>query len=159
MKERAVDIEEIKERICGIPDPEIPVVTIGELGMVRSIKYNPEGILEVKITPTYSGCPAYHWMAMEIKITLEQSAIYHYQIIEQLSPAWTTEWMGEEAKKKLKDYGISPPKSMAQTDTLVECPQCDSVNTELISEFGSTACKSFYKCKDCLEPFDHFKCH
>lgn len=159
MKGRSTDIREIETLIHQIPDPEIPVITIGELGMVRSVEYNPEGVIEIKITPTYSGCPAYHWIEAEIKVTLEQAGIKNYSIIEQLSPPWTTEWMEEETKDRLKAYGIAPPRPMGAPDTPIECPQCHSENTELISEFGSTACKSFYRCKDCLEPFDHFKCH
>lgn len=158
MTVETIDIQHLGELIRNIPDPEIPVVTIGELGMIRSIAYIDD-ILEVKITPTYSGCPAYNWMEMEIKATLDQAGVEKYKITEQLSPAWTTEWMGEEARAKLKAYGISPPKPMGVPDAPVQCPQCDSINTVLVSEFGSTACKSFYKCKDCLEPFDHFKCH
>jgi ring-1,2-phenylacetyl-CoA epoxidase subunit PaaD len=152
-------LKAIEERIGAIPDPEIPVVTLGELGMIRSVKRREDGLWEVRITPTYSGCPAYHWMEMEIRATLDQMDIGAYAIIEQLSPAWTTEWMGEEAREKLRKYGIAPPKPMGQEEGPVACPLCGSEHTHLVSEFGSTACKSFYTCKDCLEPFDHFKCH
>lgn len=152
-------LEQIKNKIEAIPDPEIPVVTLGELGMIRSVRLKEDGRLEIRITPTYSGCPAYHWMEMEIRATLDQMKISGYEIIEQLSPAWTTEWMGPEAREKLRKYGIAPPRPMGQEEGPVPCPLCKSENTQLVSEFGSTACKSFYTCKDCLEPFDHFKCH
>lgn len=153
------DIENIQEKIRNIPDPEIPVITLGELGVIRSVFYEQDGALIVKITPTYSGCPAYNWMEMEIRVVLDHLGIENYRIEEQLFPAWTTEWMDEQAKTKLLAYGIAPPKSKDDKSTTIECPQCRSENTELISEFGSTACKSMYRCLDCLEPFDYFKCH
>lgn len=153
------DIKNIQDKLRNIPDPEIPVITLGELGVIRSVFYDSEGTLIVRITPTYSGCPAYNWMETEIRLALDQEGIKNYRIEEQLSPAWTTEWMNEQAKIKLKAYGIAPPKSKEDKSSAIECPQCHSTNTELISEFGSTACKSLYRCLDCLEPFDYFKCH
>ncbi len=146
-----------------VTDPEVPVLSIIDLGIVRDISID-ENNVEVLITPTYSGCPAMDMISMNIKMELLQSGFTNVKIIQQLSPAWTTDWMTENGKKKLKEYGIAPPvgKVMDQQflDNLkVECPQCHSKNTKLLSEFGSTACKALFKCRDCKEPFDYFKCH
>jgi ring-1,2-phenylacetyl-CoA epoxidase subunit PaaD len=150
-------------------DPEIPVLSIIDLGIVRDVelKVSPnEGDLEgaIIITPTYSGCPAMDVIAMEIKMTLLQNGFKNIKITQRLSPAWTTDWMTERGKEKLKAYGIAAPvgKSFDQQfleNIKVECPQCQSKNTKLLSQFGSTACKALYQCNDCKEPFDYFKCH
>ena len=151
-----------------ISDPEVPVLSIMDLGIVRDVKVSPlEGSLdgaEVIITPTYSGCPAMDMIAMNIRMELLHHGFENVKITQQLSPAWTTDWMTQAGKEKLKAYGIAPPvgKVIDQQfleDMKVECPQCHSKNTKLISEFGSTACKALFQCQDCKEPFDYFKCH
>jgi len=146
-----------------VTDPEVPVLSIIDLGIIRDIQINDDTI-EVFITPTYSGCPAMDIIAMNIRITLLQNGFKKIKIIQQLSPAWTTDWMTEDGKEKLKAYGIAPPvgKSFDKkylAELKVECPLCHSFHTKLISQFGSTACKALYQCSDCLEPFDYFKCH
>ena len=164
-------ILKILENVC---DPEIPVLSVLDLGIVRDIKIRisniEQGILndeiEILITPTYSGCPAMSVIATNIKFELLANGIKNIKVTEILSPAWTTDWMTEAGKQKLTAYGIAPPIAKARIDKMlfqdspsVLCPQCGSKNTELLSEFGSTACKSLMRCKDCLEPFDYFKCH
>lgn len=148
-----------------VPDPEIPVLSIIDLGIVRKIETKEKGV-EVTITPTYSGCPAMDMIAVEIKATLQAAGYEPVSIKTVLSPAWTTDWLSEVGKEKLKAYGIAPPvSSSADKRSIlgefegVPCPRCDSTNTKLISQFGSTACKALHQCKDCLEPFDYFKCH
>ena len=149
-----------------INDPEIPVLSITDLGIVRDIKLTDSGV-EVFITPTYSGCPAMDVISMNIRMTLLKEGFGKVKITQQLSPAWTTDWMSEAGKNKLKAFGIAPPNpkpvvctpDLFQQDEGVQCPHCNSYNTRLISQFGSTACKALYRCKDCLEPFDYFKCH
>ncbi len=134
-----------------VPDPEIPVISIVELGVIREIEFLNNSYI-ISITPTYSGCPAVKTFQDDIKSCLHKHNVKNFQIKLVNSPAWTTDWMSEKVKKKLIKYGISPPSE------IVVCPQCKSTSTTLISEFGSTACKSFHKCNDCLEPFEHFKC-
>jgi ring-1,2-phenylacetyl-CoA epoxidase subunit PaaD len=146
-----------------VNDPEIPVLSVLDLGIVRQVKMHND-MVEVIITPTYSGCPAMDFIGMNIKKALSDNGFNNIQITHQLSPAWTTDWMTEEGKEKLKAYGIAPPAAKTfdknYLDNLqVECPHCHSVNTKVISQFGSTACKALYKCNDCGEPFDYFKCH
>ena len=144
-------IEEIWTLLGSVPDPEIPVISVVELGVIRDVKFiNHEYVISV--TPTYSGCPAIKTFQDDITTQLSQNNINNFRIEIVYSPAWTTEWMSSETKDKLKKYGISPPEKIAQ------CPQCSSTRVESISEFGATACKSLYKCSDCLEPFEHFKC-
>lgn len=146
----------IAELLENVKDPEIPVISIKDLGILREVNVS-EGHVEVVITPTYSGCPAMLEIEREIHNTLKQEGINDFKIKTVLSPAWTTEWMTEEGKARLKEYGIAPPNPTNPED--IACPQCGSKNTQLVSEFGSTACKSLFKCQDCLEPFDYFKCH
>ncbi|HMN33660.1 MAG: phenylacetate-CoA oxygenase subunit PaaJ [Chitinophagaceae bacterium] len=155
-----IDKETIYLILESISDPEIPVLSIIDLGIVRDVIVKDDSVI-VAITPTYSGCPAMDMIANQIKMQLLINGYQHVEIQEVLSPAWTTDWMSNQGKQKLKEYGISPPSRLlnAQNQTEVICPRCDSTHTELISEFGSTACKSMYKCLDCLEPFDYFKCH
>lgn len=149
-----------------VTDPEVPVLTIMDLGIVRDVKITDEAI-EVVITPTYTGCPAMDMIAMNIKLALAEHGFKNVRITSVLSPAWTTDWMSEEGKRKLKEYGIAPPNPKQQvcTDSLfaanegVQCPLCNSYHTHRVSEFGSTACKALYQCDDCKEPFDYFKCH
>ncbi|MDQ6845941.1 MAG: phenylacetate-CoA oxygenase subunit PaaJ [Bacteroidota bacterium] len=145
-------------------DPEIPVLSVIDLGIIRDVKLKGEEI-EVFITPTYSGCPAMDVISMNIRMMLLQSGFQKFTITQQLSPAWTTDWMTKEGKEKLEAYGIAPPvgktfdQKYLEEDIHPQCPLCKSSNTKLISQFGSTACKALYKCNDCLEPFDYFKCH
>ena len=146
-----------------IYDPEIPVLSIIDLGIIRDVQMNND-VLEVPITPTYSGCPAMDVISLNIRMSLLQNGFTNIKITQQLSPAWTTDWMTPQGKEKLKAYGIAPPveKSFDQKyleELKVECPLCHSKNTKVISQFGSTACKALYQCNDCLEPFDYFKCH
>jgi ring-1,2-phenylacetyl-CoA epoxidase subunit PaaD len=148
----------ILQEVC---DPEIPVLSILDLGIVRDIIINGEEI-EVIITPTYSGCPAMDVISIDTRLKLIEHGYKKVKITSVLSPAWTTDWMTEEGKRKLKEYGIAPPQrsgDLGSSDRLPACPQCNSHNTKLLSQFGSTACKALYQCNDCKEPFDYFKCH
>ncbi len=153
----AQKIWQILETVC---DPEIPVLTILDLGIVRAVKINNEEV-EVIITPTYTGCPAMDMITMDIKMRLLENGYKKIKVTSVLSPAWTTDWMSEAGKQKLKIYGIAAPYTRSDDtgDLVIECPQCNSTNTKLISQFGSTACKALYQCNDCKEPFDFFKCH
>lgn len=147
-----------------VTDPEIPVLTIGDLGLLRDISWQDDNLVIV-ITPTYSGCPAMKTFEDDILSLLRDQGIDRVIVKTQLSPAWTTDWLSEEGKQKLEDYGIAPPasgstskRSLLGEDPVVRCPQCKSENTKVVSFFGSTACKALYQCNDCLEPFDYFKC-
>ncbi|MBA3673639.1 MAG: phenylacetate-CoA oxygenase subunit PaaJ [Chitinophagaceae bacterium] len=170
--------KQIWEMLAQITDPEIPVLSIVDLGIVRDVKLFPSPLVEkgqgveVIITPTYSGCPAMDVISMNIRMELMQKGFANIKITQQLSPAWTTDWMTENGKAQLKAYGIAPPqtrsdgppsdrisKLLFSDEVIVECPQCHSKNTKLLSQFGSTACKALYQCQDCQEPFDYFKCH
>lgn len=148
-----------------IPDPEIPVITIVELGVIRDAKDLGNGSVEISITPTYSGCPAMKQMEDDVVSTLKQHGYKDVKVKMIYSPAWTTDWLSAEAKRKLQEYGIAPPEESTSDKSFitgkhkaVTCPRCKSKNTSLISQFGSTACKALYKCNDCLESFDYFKC-
>ena len=143
--------DKIWELLNTVPDPEIPVISVVELGVIRDVIFS-ENSYVISITPTYSGCPAVKAFQDDIKTCLKKNNIENFELKIVYSPTWTTDWMTESTKEKLKKYGIAPPSK-----TII-CPQCDSEKTELISEFGATACKALYKCKDCLEPFEHFKC-
>jgi ring-1,2-phenylacetyl-CoA epoxidase subunit PaaD len=149
---------------AGVVDPEIPVLTIADLGVLRDVTLRDDGCVEVAITPTYSGCPAMSMIAFEIAVALERAGFRNSNVRTVLSPAWTTDWMSEDGRRKLKAYGIAPPLPAGSRRALfgiqqVQCPQCGSDNTELLSEFGSTSCKALWRCKSCREPFDYFKCH
>jgi ring-1,2-phenylacetyl-CoA epoxidase subunit PaaD len=148
---------------ASVVDPEIPVLTIADLGVLRDVVVDGDHV-EVAITPTYSGCPAMNMIALEIEVALERAGFRHPKVRTVLSPAWTTDWMSEEGRRKLRDYGIAPPQASNSRRALfgeqaVACPQCGSNQTELLSEFGSTSCKALWRCKACREPFDYFKCH
>ena len=148
---------------ASVVDPEIPVLTIADLGVLREVTV-ADGEVEVAITPTYSGCPAMNMIALEIELALEREGFSRPHVRTVLSPAWTTDWMSEEGRRKLREYGIAPPAHAGSRRALfsveqVACPQCGSLDTELISEFGSTSCKALWRCRDCREPFDYFKCH
>lgn len=155
--------EELWKLMETVYDPEIPVLSVIDLGIVRDINIH-EGEIQIIITPTYSGCPAMDVIAMNIRMALVKEGFTSIKISYQLSPAWTTDWMTEAGKQKLKSYGIAPPSAKTFDKNylehlVVECPLCRSKNTKLISQFGSTACKALYQCLDCQEPFDYFKCH
>jgi len=157
LRQRAWDVA------ASVVDPEIPVLTIADLGVLRDVRVS-DGHVEVAITPTYSGCPAMNMIALEIELALEREGFSKPKILTVLSPAWTTDWMSENGRRKLKEYGIAPPQPSSSRRALfgvqeVACPQCGSKETELLSEFGSTSCKALWRCKSCREPFDYFKCH
>ncbi|MEO5966871.1 MAG: 1,2-phenylacetyl-CoA epoxidase subunit PaaD [Ferruginibacter sp.] len=142
-----------------VSDPEIPVLTICDLGIVRNVRYDGEKII-IDITPTYSGCPAMDMISMDIRMKMLENGFKNFELNTIISPAWTTDWMTEDGKRKLAEYGIAAPNRIKDNDEgPKECPQCHSKNTTLLSQFGSTACKSLYQCLDCKEPFDYFKCH
>jgi ring-1,2-phenylacetyl-CoA epoxidase subunit PaaD len=148
---------------ASVVDPEIPVLTIADLGVLRDVAVR-DGCVEVAITPTYSGCPAMNMIALEIELALAREGFCNFKIRTVLSPAWTTDWMSEDGRRKLREYGIAPPLPASGRRALfgaqlVACPQCGSDNTEVLSEFGSTSCKALWRCKSCREPFDYFKCH
>lgn len=156
-----------------VEDPEIPVVSVVDLGIVRDVSWNDEpGGSEcvVTITPTYSGCPATEVIAQSIRDTLGARGVARLRMKTQISPAWTTDWLSDAGRRKLREYGIAPPTEQAISISAigrgqrppaptVACPRCSSNRTERTSQFGSTPCKALYRCLDCLEPFDHFKCH
>ena len=149
---------------ASVVDPEIPVLTIADLGVLREVTLRDDGSVEVAITPTYSGCPAMSTIAFDIAVALERAGFADATVRTVLSPAWTTDWMSEEGRRKLREYGIAPPLPASSRRALfgiqqVQCPQCGSGETELLSEFGSTSCKALWRCRSCREPFDYFKCH
>jgi ring-1,2-phenylacetyl-CoA epoxidase subunit PaaD len=169
-------LEKVKQRVWEIletvSDPEVPVLSVIDLGIVRNIAVTQtpqsgDWDVSISITPTYTGCPAIDVMSMSIRMALLQEGFTNITIKEVLSPAWTTDWMSEIGKQKLKAYGIAPPKynkaigllDSFQDEEVIQCPLCNSQNTRLVSEFGSTACKALYQCNECQEPFDYFKCH
>jgi ring-1,2-phenylacetyl-CoA epoxidase subunit PaaD len=155
---------EVYSILKSVPDPEIPVLSIIDLGVVRSAKVFSDKKVKVEITPTYSGCPAMDVIGDDVKKALEENG-YKPEVKLILAPAWTTDWMTDEGKQALKEYGIAPPTD-AETDKqallgnkqVISCPQCESKNTKLVSQFASTACKAMFKCQDCKETFDYFKC-
>ena len=151
---------EIAATVC---DPEIPVLTIADLGILRDVQVNDEGRITVTITPTYSGCPAMDAIRDDLKTAFAKEGYGEVQVDLVLSPAWTTDWMTAEGKAKLEEYGIAPPTGKAghqgpvKLKMAVKCPQCSSLNTRELTRFGSTSCKALYVCQDCKEPFDYFK--
>lgn len=156
-------LEEIRGWLEEVPDPEIPVVSVVDLGVVRGIDWRGEELV-VGVTPTYSGCPATAVIALEIAETLKRRGLENVRVETLLSPPWTTAWISKAGREKLKAYGVAPPVEGAScagalkpVSALVECPRCGSSKTERVSQFGSTPCKASYRCKDCLEPFDYFK--
>jgi ring-1,2-phenylacetyl-CoA epoxidase subunit PaaD len=161
-----VTTDEIWSLLEEVNDPEVPVLSVVDLGIVREIRTEGKEI-EIVITPTYSGCPAMDVIRMNIRMKLREQGYPNLKLTTVLSPAWTTDWMSERGKEKLQQYGIAPPLPLQQVcrpalfhcEEAIACPHCHSYHTTLISEFGSTACKSLYRCEDCKEPFDYFKCH
>jgi ring-1,2-phenylacetyl-CoA epoxidase subunit PaaD len=178
-----MDASHVWSLLAGVSDPEIPVISVVDLGIVRDVQVTGPSACAVTITPTYSGCPAMQVIADDIQQALHDAGIQQVDIITRLSPAWTTDWMSDAGKVRLKGYGIAPPaqrvidisglrSGVRPADPLragvargavpapkVVCPHCGSSHTEVTSQFGSTPCKALYKCLDCKEPFDYFKCH
>ena len=156
--------EQVYEWLSGVTDPEVPVLTILDLGIVRNVAINNDEVT-ITITPTYSGCPAMDVIGISIRMALLSRGFKKVNIDMRLSPAWTTDWMSEEGKQKLLAYGIAPPVRKASAglglfeEDHIACPRCGSEDTTLVSGFGPTSCKSLYKCNNCKEPFEHFKCH
>jgi len=157
----------------GVPDPEIPVISVVELGIVRDLEWltgseDGEPVLRVAITPTYSGCPATDVIAGDIEQALRSRGIRNLRLENRLTPPWTTDWITASGRHKLREYGIAPPAERADASArlagikaappVVACPRCGSTSTSKVSEFGSTPCKAQYRCRECLEPFDYFKC-
>jgi ring-1,2-phenylacetyl-CoA epoxidase subunit PaaD len=167
-----MNTEQVWAWLGEVSDPEIPVISVVDLGIVRGVAFDGDACV-VTITPTYSGCPAMQVIAESVQEALHGHGIANVRLVNQLSPAWTTDWMSEAGKAALKDYGIAPPaqqvidisglhagvKRRAEPLLVVACPNCGSTHTQLTSQFGSTPCKALYKCLDCREPFDYFKCH
>jgi len=158
--------EEIYNILDQVPDPEIPVLTIADLGILRDVQVDDHGHVVVYITPTYNGCPAMDMITVNIRAALESAGITDVDVVSLLEPAWTTDWISASGRQKLLAYGIAPPAESTTDSSFltgkapaVACPLCGSENTTLVSRFGSTPCKALYKCSDCLEPFDYFKCH
>lgn len=165
-------LAQIRAWLADVPDPEIPVISITDLGIVRDTRYDGEQLV-VTVTPTYSGCPATEVIAEQIRAALAARGLADARIETRLSPAWTTDWLSEDGRRKLRDYGIAPPVGRAANEHTVDlsrlrraapapvvaCPRCGSTHTEVLSPSGSTPCKSLYRCTACREPFDYFKCH
>jgi ring-1,2-phenylacetyl-CoA epoxidase subunit PaaD len=165
---------QVWEWLEAVPDPEIPVISVVELGIVRDVEFAQDGECVVTITPTYSGCPAMITIAEGIGKALAEHGVERHRLQTRLAPAWTTDWMSDAGRRKLRDYGIAPPQQRADgyqaidisalrrpdaPGMAVACPRCGSTRTRLVSRFGSTSCKALYVCQDCREPFDHFKSH
>jgi ring-1,2-phenylacetyl-CoA epoxidase subunit PaaD len=146
--------EQVWDWLDTIPDPEIPAITLTDLGIIRDVGWDGDTCI-VTVTPTYSGCPATSIINMEIETALREHGLERIELKRQLSPAWTTDWMSQRGREKLENYGIAPPQPAGGPD---KCPNCASSNVEKLSQFGSTPCKAQWRCKDCLEPFDYFKC-
>lgn len=144
----------------GVPDPEIPVLSLRDLGIVRGLRAGDQGV-EVLLTPTYSGCPATEAIAASVREALDAAGLGPTTVTQQLSPPWTTDWITPEGRRKLRAYGIAPPGAASEVVRIrplgIECPRCGSANTERLSAFGATACKALHRCLDCREPFEHFK--
>jgi len=172
MHAQSVTLDQVWSWLGEVPDPEIPVISVVDLGIVRGVEFDGDECV-VTITPTYSGCPAMQVISDAVGEALRARGLDKLRLVTQLSPAWTTDWMSETGKAALKGYGIAPPveqaidisglrggvKRGAFKEPEVACPNCGSTHTQLTSQFGSTPCKALYKCLDCREPFDYFKCH
>jgi ring-1,2-phenylacetyl-CoA epoxidase subunit PaaD len=168
MQAMQTTIERAWHVLESVPDPEIPVVSIRELGILRDVRHGDDGVLEVVITPTYSGCPAMSQIAEDIAKAIDDAQLGAHRIETVLAPAWTTDWITDDAREKLRRYGIAPPtgacvstenpiRFVARKPATIACPRCGSTHTEKLAQFGSTACKALYRCIDCREPFDYFK--
>lgn len=161
-----ITTQDIWGYLSEIPDPEIPVLTVIEMGIIRDViekEVNGAKTFEIIITPTYNGCPAMDIISTQIRMTLLGYDIQNFKIIQKLSPAWTTAWMSDTAKEKMRKFGIAPPivhiSDSGERIDIVNCPKCHSNHVQKLSDFGSTACKAMYVCNNCSEPFEHFKCH
>lgn len=160
------DTNIIYEWLSEVKDPEVPVLSVTDLGIIRAVAWEEDKLI-ISITPTYNGCPAMDVISMEIRLLCLEKGIRNLEIRRKLSPAWTTDWITPAGKQQLEAYGIAPPLPVQQVCTptafaaeeAIPCPRCKSLHTKLISRFGSTACKALYQCSSCLEPFDYFKCH
>lgn len=170
----AASTQQVWDWLAEVPDPEIPVISVVDLGIIRDVAFDEDDECVVSITPTYSGCPAMLVISESIEDALKAHGIQRMRLETRLSPAWTTDWMTDSGRQKLKTYGIAPPMHLASGQQVVdisrlrrrasdepsiECPNCGSSDTRLTSQFGSTPCKALYACNDCREPFDYFKCH
>jgi ring-1,2-phenylacetyl-CoA epoxidase subunit PaaD len=166
INEQNISTKTIWKLLEEVYDPEVPVLSVIDLGIVRDVKIIDDEV-EIIITPTYSGCPAMDVITMNIKMMLLEHGYKKIKVSSVLSPAWTTDWMSKNGKEKLKAFGIAPPtikQQVCRTELFhegeaIQCPHCNSYNTKLVSQFGSTACKAIYVCENCREPFDYFKCH
>ena len=147
-------VTQIWQWLNEVPDPEIPVISVVDLGIVRDVKWEDQ-TLEVAVTPTYSGCPATSVISMDIETALRDRGISDIRIKTQISPPWTTDWLSDSGRAKLEKYGIAPPSPEGGPD---KCPQCGSQQVTKVSQFGSTPCKAHWRCDHCFEPFDYFKC-
>jgi len=159
------DIKAVWKLLEQVPDPEVPVLSVIDLGVVRKVEFDKNKAYTITITPTYSGCPAMQVIEEDIRKLMGENNLELNEIVTTLTPPWTTDWLSEEGKKKLQAYGIAPPEDETEDKSAlfpepkkITCPRCKSRNTVLVSQFGSTACKALHKCLDCLEPFDYFKC-
>lgn len=165
-------VKEVWHWLSEVPDPEIPVISLTDLGIIRDVEWRDDTLV-VTVTPTYSGCPATTVINLDIETALSGKGLTKVKLERRLSPAWTTDWISAEGREKLRDYGIAPPidgtaadgvlmkridRLSGRSNLTIACPRCGSANTEKISQFGSTPCKASYRCTDCLEPFDYFKC-
>lgn len=157
-------IAQVWQWLDAVPDPEIPVISLTDLGIIRDVAWRGDTLV-VTITPTYSGCPATSIINFDIEQALRDNGVEKLELQRQLSPAWTTDWLSKNGREKLQKYGIAPPVigtaacgSQKLRSPVVICPRCNSEKTERISQFGSTPCKAHYRCTECLEPFDYFKC-
>ena len=157
-------VEAVREVLATVHDPEIPVITIEDLGILRDVAVDGDHVV-VTVTPTYSGCPAMDEIRADIVSALAASGVDDVEVRTELAPAWTTDWMSEDGKRKLQEFGIAPPGARSDGPVLlqirprVHCPQCGSGDTEEMTRFASTSCKSMWRCLSCREPFDHFKAH
>jgi ring-1,2-phenylacetyl-CoA epoxidase subunit PaaD len=148
------DLPTIWDWLDQVPDPEIPVISVVDLGIVRKVAWDGD-TLEVAVTPTYSGCPATSVIAMDIETVLYDRGVRNVRITTQIAPPWTTDWLSDKGRDKLTEYGIAPPSPAGGPDA---CPRCGGTQLTRISQFGSTPCKAHWRCDDCLEPFDYLKC-
>ncbi|MEZ5869309.1 ring-1,2-phenylacetyl-CoA epoxidase subunit PaaD [Defluviimonas denitrificans] len=168
----AARVEQVWDWLSEVPDPEIPVISLTDLGIIRDVEWQGDTLV-VTVTPTYSGCPATSVINLDIEAALRERGIEKLRLERRLSPPWTTDWVTADGREKLRAYGIAPPvdgtaadgvlagrvaRLSGRTNLTIACPRCGSTHTEKISQFGSTPCKASYRCKDCLEPFDYFKC-
>ncbi|HEX6012705.1 MAG TPA: 1,2-phenylacetyl-CoA epoxidase subunit PaaD [Geminicoccaceae bacterium] len=162
-------VEQVRNWLAEVPDPEIPVISVIDLGIVRDVRWQDGGELVVTVTPTYSGCPATAVISLMIEDALRGRGLDKVRLERRIAPPWTTDWISSKGREQLKAYGVAPPAEKAggfspldrvlgRKPVAIECPRCGSTRTAKVSEFGSTPCKAQYRCQDCLEPFDYFKC-